>query len=113
MGLGLNVAECAADCADIAAAPGRMQRFGGDGQPLVVVDFAHTPMPWKTLTALLPIAHQRGGQLTCVFWRGDRDPGKRPQMGAIAQQIADRVVVTSDNCAPKTPDQIVRDILAA
>ena len=114
MGLGLNVAECVADCADIAAAPGRMQRFGGDGQPLVVVDFAHTPDALeKTLTALLPIAHQRGGQLTCVFGcGGDRDPGKRPQMGAIAQKIADRVVVTSDNPRTEDPDQIVRDILA-
>ncbi len=114
LALGLNLAECVADCADIAAAPGRMQRFGGDGEPLVVVDFAHTPDALeKTLTALLPIAHQRGGQLTCVFGcGGDRDPGKRPQMGAIAQKIADRVVVTSDNPRTEEPEAIVRDILA-
>ena len=114
MALGLNVADCAADCADIAPAPGRMQRFGGDGEPLVVVDFAHTPDALeKTLAALAPIARQRGGQLTCVFGcGGDRDPGKRPQMGAIAQQLADRVVVTSDNPRTENPEQIVRDILA-
>ena len=114
MALGLNVAECVADCAQISPAPGRMQRFGGDGEPLVVVDFAHTPDALeKTLAALKPIAQQRGGQLTCVFGcGGDRDPGKRPQMGAIAQQIADRVVVTSDNPRTEVPEQIVRDILA-
>ena len=114
MALGLDVAQCVADCAHIGAAPGRMQRFGGDAQPLVVVDFAHTPDALeKTLSALRPIAQQRGGQLSCVFGcGGDRDAGKRPQMGAIAQKIADVVVVTSDNPRTESPETIVHDILA-
>ena len=59
-----------------------------------------------------PIAAQRGGRLICVFGcGGDRDPGKRPQMGQIAQQIADQVVVTSDNPRTEEPAQIIRDIL--
>lgn len=113
--LGLNLAECIADCVEIAPALGRMQRFGGhDGQPLVVVDFAHTPDALeKTLLALRPIAQQRGGKLVCVFGcGGDRDAGKRPQMGAIAQKIADAVVVTSDNPRSENPDAIIADITA-
>ena len=66
--------------------PGRMQRFGGDGKPLVVVDYAHTP---DALEKVLLGAAARGGATaassSCVFGcGGDRDPGKRPQMGAIA-----------------------------
>ena len=64
---------------------GRMQRFGGDDQPLVVVDYAHTPDALeKVLTALRPAVARRR-ELVCVFGcGGDRDPGKRPQMGHIA-----------------------------
>ena len=114
MALGLDVGQCAADCAHITAAPGRMQRFGGDAQPLVVVDFAHTPDALeKTLLALRPIAQQRGGRLICVFGcGGDRDAGKRPQMGAITQKIADIVMVTSDNPRTENPDLIIQNILA-
>ena len=114
MALGLNVAQCVVDCAHITAAPGRMQRFGGEDAPLVVVDFAHTPDALeKTLLALRPIAQQRGGQLICVFGcGGDRDAGKRPQMGAIAQKIADTVMVTSDNPRTENPETIIQDILA-
>ena len=114
MALGLDVAQCVADCAHITAAPGRMQRFGGEAQPLVVVDFAHTPDALeKTLLALRPIAQQRGGRLMCVFGcGGDRDAGKRPQMGAIAQKIADVVMVTSDNPRTESPEVIIQNILA-
>ncbi len=77
---------------------GRMQRLGGDGKPLVVVDYAHTPDAIeKALSALRP-AVAEGGALVCVFGcGGDRDPGKRPLMGAAAAALADRIVVTSDN----------------
>jgi UDP-N-acetylmuramoyl-L-alanyl-D-glutamate--2,6-diaminopimelate ligase len=76
-----------------------MQRVSaGEGQPEVVVDYAHTPDALdKAVEALRPMAQARGGQLWCVFGcGGDRDATKRPLMGAIAQR-ADRVVVTSDN----------------
>jgi UDP-N-acetylmuramyl tripeptide synthase len=92
-----------------------MQRFGGGFAPLVVVDYAHSPDALeKVLTALRP-AVVEGGDLVCVFGcGGDRDAGKRPDMGRIAIRLADRVVVTSDNPRNEDPaaiaDAIVRGI---
>ncbi|HSN17731.1 MAG TPA: UDP-N-acetylmuramoyl-L-alanyl-D-glutamate--2,6-diaminopimelate ligase [Gammaproteobacteria bacterium] len=92
--------------------PGRMECFGGGRtQPLVVVDYAHTP---DALEKALQAArgHTRG-RLWCVFGcGGERDRGKRPQMGAIAERLADRVVVTDDNPRGEDGDVIVADILA-
>jgi len=84
--------------ARLAPPPGRMERHGGDGRPMVVIDYAHTPDALeKVLTALRPVVPP-GGELVCVFGcGGDRDPGKRPQMGRIAGGLADRVVITNDN----------------
>jgi UDP-N-acetylmuramoyl-L-alanyl-D-glutamate--2,6-diaminopimelate ligase len=95
--------------------PGRMQRVGaaGDG-PDVVVDYAHTPDALdKAIRALHPLAAARGGRLWCVFGcGGNRDPGKRPLMGAVAGQLADRVVVTSDNPRHEPPAAIVAQVAA-
>jgi len=92
--------------------PGRMQVLGGDGAPLVVVDYAHTPDALeKALDVLREAAVARGGELTCVFGcGGERDPGKRPQMGAVAERLAHRVVLTSDNPRGEEPDAIIADI---
>jgi UDP-N-acetylmuramoyl-L-alanyl-D-glutamate--2,6-diaminopimelate ligase len=92
-------------------APGRMQQLGGQDAPLVVVDYAHTPDALeKTLLALRSVAQERGGQLWCVFGcGGERDPGKRPQMGKVAQ-LADHIVVTSDNPRGEEPRQIMSQI---
>jgi UDP-N-acetylmuramoyl-L-alanyl-D-glutamate--2,6-diaminopimelate ligase len=97
----------------IEPAPGRMQQVGGQDAPLVVIDYAHTPDALeKTLLALRPVAQERGGQLWCVFGcGGDRDPGKRPQMGAISQ-LADHVLVTSDNPRSEEPRAIIEQIVA-
>ena len=94
-------------------APGRMQQVGGQDAPLVVIDYAHTPDALeKTLQALRQVASERAGQLWCVFGcGGDRDPGKRPQMGAIAQ-AADQVIVTSDNPRSEEPHAILGQIVA-
>ncbi len=94
--------------------PGRMQALGGYGQPLVVVDYAHTPDALeKALGVLRETAAARGGKLVCVFGcGGERDPGKRPQMGAIAEHLADRVLVTSDNPRGEGPHAIVAAIVA-
>lgn len=94
--------------------PGRMQRIEAPGKPLVVVDYAHTPDAlMNVLDALRPISRARGGQLWCVFGAGgDRDAGKRPLMGLVAERHADRVVITSDNPRGETPFRIVSDIRA-
>jgi UDP-N-acetylmuramyl-tripeptide synthetase len=95
--------------------PGRMQRVPRTPQaPEIVVDYAHTPDALeKAIRALRPLADARGGQLWCVFGcGGDRDATKRPMMGAIAQQLADRVVVTSDNPRTEDPGSIVGQIVA-
>ena len=80
---------------------------------MVVIDYAHTPDALeKTLGALRQVAQERGGQLWCVFGcGGDRDPGKRPQMGAVSQ-IADHVLVTSDNPRSEEPASIIAQIVA-
>jgi UDP-N-acetylmuramoyl-L-alanyl-D-glutamate--2,6-diaminopimelate ligase len=110
-GLGLRTAIEAVEA--LEPAPGRMQQVGGHDAPLIVIDYAHTPDALeKTLAALRPVATDRGGQLWCVFGcGGDRDPGKRPQMGKIAQ-AADHVLVTSDNPRSEEPHAIIEQILS-
>ncbi|GLQ50712.1 UDP-N-acetylmuramoyl-L-alanyl-D-glutamate--2,6-diaminopimelate ligase [Dyella flava] len=91
---------------------GRMNRIGGvQGLPLVVVDYAHTPDALEqALTALRAHCEAR---LICVFGcGGERDPGKRPQMGEIAERLADIVIVTDDNPRGEDGDLIVSQILA-
>jgi UDP-N-acetylmuramoyl-L-alanyl-D-glutamate--2,6-diaminopimelate ligase len=90
---------------------GRMQRLGGVKQPLVVVDYAHTPDALeKVLEALRP--HVKG-RLLCLFGcGGDRDSGKRPLMAAVVERLADAVLVTDDNPRTETPEQIFSDIRA-
>ena len=98
--------------AQLQPVAGRMNRFGGNlGQPLVVIDYAHTPDALEqALTSLR--AHVRG-RLICVFGcGGERDRGKRPQMAAIAERHADVVIVTDDNPRSEDGDAIVADILA-
>lgn len=82
--------------------------------PQLVVDYAHTPDALdKALRALQPFATQRGGALWCVFGcGGNRDAGKRPLMAAIAQQLAQRVVVTTDNPRHEAPELILLQIAA-
>ena len=93
--------------------PGRMQALGGVHEPLIVVDYAHTPDALeKALGVLRETAAARGGRLVCVFGcGGDRDPGKRPQMGAIAERLADQVVLTSDNPRSENPKAIIDGIV--
>jgi UDP-N-acetylmuramoyl-L-alanyl-D-glutamate--2,6-diaminopimelate ligase len=82
--------------------------------PLVLVDYAHTPDAIEqALAALRPVAQARGGRLWIVFGAGgDRDPGKRPQMGAAAARGADWIVVTSDNPRGEEPGRIIEQIVA-
>ncbi|MCM1128656.1 MAG: UDP-N-acetylmuramoyl-L-alanyl-D-glutamate--2,6-diaminopimelate ligase [Alistipes senegalensis] len=93
--------------------PGRMQALGGQDAPLVVIDYAHTPDALeKGLDALRPVAADRKGALWCVFGcGGDRDRGKRKEMGRIAEK-ADYVIVTSDNPRNERPLNIIGEIEA-
>ncbi|MFN7155760.1 MAG: UDP-N-acetylmuramoyl-L-alanyl-D-glutamate--2,6-diaminopimelate ligase [Acidovorax sp.] len=111
--LGVPLQNAVQACAGLQPVPGRMQRLVAAGQPLVAVDYAHTPDALeKALQALRPLAAERGGQLWCVFGcGGDRDASKRPLMGAVAQQQADQVVVTSDNPRSEDPAAILHQIL--
>ena len=96
---GLTPKEVATKFADLAPPPGRLEKIGGHNEPLIVVDYAHTPDALENaLQALRDVAKTRGAGLTVVFGcGGDRDQGKRPLMGAVATRLADRVVLTSDN----------------
>jgi len=92
------------------APPGRMESFGGTaGAPLVIVDYAHTPDALDK--ALAAARAHTDGKLAVVFGcGGDRDPGKRPMMGAVAAQRADRVWITDDNPRTESPADIVAQI---
>ena len=111
--IGVPLADAVAACGDLLPVPGRMERLQRAGQPLVAVDYAHTPDALdKALLALRPLTAQRGGRLWCVFGcGGDRDPVKRPLMAAVAGKNADRVVVTSDNPRSEKPETIISQIL--
>lgn len=109
---GLDIDEAVARLSTLRSLPGRMEAFKGPNSPaVVVVDYAHTPDALaKALTALQ--AHC-GRSLWCVFGcGGNRDAGKRPQMGAIAEQFAQQVVVTDDNPRDESPATIVNGILS-
>ncbi|HSW69254.1 MAG TPA: UDP-N-acetylmuramoyl-L-alanyl-D-glutamate--2,6-diaminopimelate ligase [Gammaproteobacteria bacterium] len=89
---------------------GRMQAFGGDQQPLVIVDYAHKPDALEKV--LMTLRQQCQGKLYCIFGcGGDRDRGKRPLMAKIAEHYADQVIVTDDNPRHENPKQIIQDIL--
>jgi UDP-N-acetylmuramoyl-L-alanyl-D-glutamate--2,6-diaminopimelate ligase len=111
--LGVPLQQAVQACVDLHPVPGRMECVAIEGQPLVAVDYAHTPDALEqALLALQPLAQQRGGHLWCVFGcGGDRDASKRPLMGAIAAKQAGRVVVTSDNPRSEKPEAIIAQIL--
>lgn len=105
----LPLDEALAGLAGASTAPGRMERFGGGDGPLAIVDFAHTPAALaRALEASRAICD---GQVWCVFGcGGERDRGKRGLMGEIAEQHADRVIITDDNPRGEDAERIVRDI---
>ncbi|HBB78850.1 MAG TPA: UDP-N-acetylmuramoyl-L-alanyl-D-glutamate--2,6-diaminopimelate ligase, partial [Pseudomonas sp.] len=109
LGMNYPLDEILAVLPELQGPVGRMQRLGGGERPLVVVDYAHTPDALeKVLEALRP--HTRG-KLLCLFGcGGDRDRGKRPLMAAVAERLADEVVVTDDNPRNEDPSQIRDEI---
>jgi len=111
---GLDFERAAALLDALPPVAGRMQRIGGAGKPLVVVDYAHSPDALeKALQALRPVADTRGGALVAVFGAGgDRDSAKRPLMGEVASRHADRLLLTSDNPRSEDPQAILAAIRA-
>lgn len=80
--------------------------------PLVIVDYAHTPDGLQNVLNAAREITPKDNNLICVFGcGGDRDATKRPKMGAIAEKLADKVIVTSDNPRSEDPQQIITDIL--
>ncbi len=112
---GVPFDRAATALAGLEPVAGRMQRLGGAGKPVVVVDYAHTPDALeKTLVALKDVAKASGGRLAVVFGcGGERDRGKRPLMGAVASRHADAILVTSDNPRGEDPAAIIAEISAA
>jgi len=106
-GIPLNQALTA--LAELNSVPGRMECLGGNGLPRVVIDFAHTP---DALAQVLKALRKHcSAKLWCVFGcGGDRDKGKRPLMGQIAEQLADSVVLTQDNSRSEDPLTIISHI---
>ncbi|WP_334108459.1 UDP-N-acetylmuramoyl-L-alanyl-D-glutamate--2,6-diaminopimelate ligase [Methylobacillus sp.] len=108
---GVRLENAVAVLAQIHPAPGRMQQLGGGTQPLVVVDYAHSPDALEK--ALLALREQVAGRLICVFGcGGDRDKGKRPLMAEVASRLADKVIVTSDNPRSEKPAAIIAEVVA-
>lgn len=110
LALGYGLATVLEGLADAKGAPGRLERVEHDGDVAVLVDYAHTPDALgRALAALRPVTP---GRLIAVFGcGGDRDRGKRAQMGEQAARTADLCVVTNDNPRTEDPDAIIAQIL--
>jgi UDP-N-acetylmuramoyl-L-alanyl-D-glutamate--2,6-diaminopimelate ligase len=112
--LGLSPAEVAAGLEAVTSVPGRLEAVPNTRGFTVLVDYAHKPAALEgVLRTVRPIAAARGGRVIAVFGcGGDRDKGKRQEMGRIAALLADEVVVTSDNPRSEQPEAILRDVRA-
>lgn len=95
---------------EVPGIPGRFEVIAR--QPLVIVDYAHTPNGLENvLNAAKELLPEKGKLICVVGCGGDRDVTKRPKMGRIAEDICDRVIITSDNPRTEDPQQIITDIL--
>jgi len=111
LGLGLDPESMLAHLRRFPGVPGRMERVDA-GQPFaVLVDYAHTPDSVRNVL-MTARGFSTGRVIALVGCGGDRDRGKRPQMGREAEALADRVYVTSDNPRSEDPEAIIADILA-
>jgi UDP-N-acetylmuramyl-tripeptide synthetase len=109
--LGFDLQTCASGIAELARVPGRLEAVPNDKQITVLVDYAHTPDALQTV--LHSLASLGAGRvLTVMGCGGDRDPGKRPEMGAAAAAGSDKVFVTSDNPRSEDPQAIIAAIVS-
>lgn len=109
LAMGIDPQAIRAQLSGFRLPPGRLQMVCRDQGPWACIDYAHSPDALSNvLEALRPLAQSRQGDLVCVFGcGGDRDAAKRPVMGKIAADLADRVVLTSDNPRSESPSLIL------
>jgi len=115
----ISLNEAVASLSRVKAVDGRMQRFGSAQQPMVIVDYAHSPDALeKVLLGIREIRKpqankQYSGKLICVFGcGGDRDRGKRAMMGKVAERFSDYCIITSDNPRSENPHAIIADVVS-
>lgn len=116
----VRLCDAVAALSRVQPVAGRMQKLGGNGQPMVVVDYAHTPDALeKVLLTLREVSSGAAngaaarGRLNCVFGcGGDRDRGKRAMMGRVAEKFSDHCIVTSDNPRSEDTQQIIEEVVS-
>ncbi len=108
--LGTDPMDALVAVSSLESAPGRLENYKGPEDKSVIIDYAHTPDALENvLTTLRNIAPER--ELVCLFGcGGDRDRTKRPEMAAVAQKLADRLVITSDNSRTENTHDIIAEI---
>jgi UDP-N-acetylmuramoyl-L-alanyl-D-glutamate--2,6-diaminopimelate ligase len=119
---GIGLSDAVRSLSKVQAVAGRMQRLGAAQQPTVIVDYAHTPDALeKVLLALREVCAASGkdvnaqadSKLICVFGcGGNRDRGKRPMMGRVAERFSDHCIVTSDNPRNENPQHIIAEVVS-
>ncbi|MEM7646444.1 MAG: UDP-N-acetylmuramoyl-L-alanyl-D-glutamate--2,6-diaminopimelate ligase, partial [Pseudomonadota bacterium] len=110
-GMGFDLQKAASDFIDFSGIPGRMQKIKGPQGVFGFVDYAHTPDALEqSILSLKPLIAEGKKLITVFGCGGDRDPGKRPIMGELANRLSDLTIVTSDNPRTEEPAQIVSEI---
>jgi len=108
--LGIDLNSCVKSLATTKGVAGRFEVVSKN--PLVIVDYAHTPDGLENVLVAAREITPKTSKLICLFGcGGDRDATKRPKMGAIAERLSDKIVVTSDNPRSEDPQQIITDVL--
>ncbi len=108
---GLSLDQVVQRVTSLESVPGRMEHFSATSKANVVVDYAHTPDAIEKV--LQTLVKGCRGRLICVFGcGGDRDQGKRSQMGKVVGQYADHIILTNDNPRTEDPELIINDILS-
>jgi len=108
---GIPFAEALSTLSKCSSVPGRMESFRQEGKPVVIVDYAHSPDALQQV--LMDLKSQSSGKLVCVFGcGGDRDQGKRAEMGGIAEALADHIFLTNDNPRHESAEAIIEDIIS-
>lgn len=111
LALGFDIEKAIKVFENISGVAGRFEVI--TTKPTVIVDYAHTPDGLENVLKAARQIKPENGKLICIFGcGGDRDATKRPKMGRIAEELADKVIVTSDNPRSENPQQIITDILA-